>query len=208
MQRQADTNVHSQWITQRKRNRQGPVPSRHRGFGSRSGFTLVEVLIALGLAAIFLGVALNAIARDTLAVAQVSSRYQNTVWAGQGLEIKMEQGATTSSNQTGPTDPGNSSIGTQFVVNITMSDVIADPRVQAVESRVGQDEGSSRAVTGFRLKIRRQQGASSSSSTNSSATSNTTSTSSSSSASSSSGSSTSSSSSSSASTGSSSSLSH
>jgi prepilin-type N-terminal cleavage/methylation domain-containing protein len=130
------------------------VASFNRRRGQRAGFTLIEVLIALGLATVFLGVTLNAIARNTLTIAQASGRYQSSVWAGQALEIKMEQNSS-SGNVTGPTEPGDSTIGVPFKANIALSDVIADPRVQAVSSEVGEDAGARRTVTGFRLKVKR-----------------------------------------------------
>ena len=116
------------------------------------GFTLVEVLIALGLAAVVLGVVLQSASRDVLSVSRTPQRYQALLRASQVLEVRMEE-----DRQGG--DPLGS-VGEKFPYDLSTKPVVTDPRVAQVEVAVGSGGRQRESVSAYRLRIRRQTKAS------------------------------------------------
>jgi len=111
------------------------------------GFTLTEVLVALGLATLFLGVILQSASRDTLAVSRTPARYQALLRASQVLEYRMEE------DRQG--DDPRGSAGEKFPYDLSTRPVVADPRVEQVEVAVGAGNGRRESVSAYRLRVRR-----------------------------------------------------
>lgn len=113
-------------------------------------FTLAEVLVALGLAALVLGVVLQSAARDTLSVSRAPARYQALLRASQVLEYRMEEDRQN--------DEATGSVGEKFPYDLATKPVITDPRIEQIEVAVGSGMGRRETVSAYRLKIRRQGG--------------------------------------------------
>lgn len=116
----------------------------------RQAFTLSEVLVALGLAALVLGVVLQAASRDTLSVARSPHRYQALLRASQVLEYRMEEDRQN--------DDATGSAGEKFPYDLSTRPVVTDPRVEQVEVAVSSGLKRREVVSAYRLRIRRQGG--------------------------------------------------
>ncbi len=112
------------------------------------GFTLAEVLVGLGLAAIVLGVVLQSATRDALSVSRSPHRYQALLRASQVLEFRMEE------DRKG--DDPRGSAGEKFPYDLSTKPVVTDPRVEQVEVAVSAGSGQRESVSAYRLKVRRQ----------------------------------------------------
>ena len=115
-----------------------------------SAFTLTEVLIGLGLAALVLGSVLQSTSRDVLSVTQCGPRYQALLRASQVLEYRMEE------DRQGEDDRG--SVGEKFPYDLSTKPVVTDPRVEQVEVAVAYGKRR-QTVSAYRLRIRRQESA-------------------------------------------------
>lgn len=113
-----------------------------------NAFTLTEVLVALGLAAIVLGVVLQSASRNTLSVARTPQQYQALLHASQVLEYRMEE------DRQG--DDPRGSAGEKFPYDLSTRPVVTDPRVEQVEVAVASGLGRREAVSAYRLRVRRQ----------------------------------------------------
>jgi len=113
-----------------------------------AGFTLTEVLIGLGLAALVLGIVLQSTSRDVLSVTQCGPRYQALLRASQVLEYRMEE------DRQGEDDRG--SVGEKFPYDLSTKPVVTDPRVEQVEVAVSYSHRR-QTVSAYRLRIRRQE---------------------------------------------------
>jgi type II secretory pathway pseudopilin PulG len=122
--------------------------SRHRN--GQAAFTLTEVLVALGLASLVLGVVLQSAVRDTLSVSRAPARYQALLRASQVLEYRMEEDRTS--------DDATGSAGEKFPYDLATKPVVTDPRVEQVEVAVSAGLGRRETVSAYRLKVRRQGG--------------------------------------------------
>ena len=110
-------------------------------------FTLTEVLLALGLATIVLGVVLQSATRDMLSVSQTPQKYQALLRASQVLEVRMEE------DRIGEDPRG--SVGEKFPYDLSTKPVVTDPRVEQVEVAVGAGRGKRESVSAYRLRVRR-----------------------------------------------------
>ena len=119
-------------------------------------FTLVEVLLGLALAVIVLGIVLNSISRETVAISRNRIRYQALLRASLALEQKMEQDAS----QDKSTAPLGSAPEEKNAVAVETSAkvVTADPRVEQVEVAVPYGLGSRLSLSAYRLRVRRAEG--------------------------------------------------
>ena len=120
------------------------------------GFTLVEVLIGFALAAILLGIILNTMVRQTVAVTRNRARYQGLLKASQALEYKMEQDAATNTTPITPplgTNPDEKNTGVN--VSFAIHPVTADPRVEQVEVSAPYGPGQQCLISAYRLRARR-----------------------------------------------------
>ena len=118
-------------------------------------FTLVEVLIGLALAVIVLGVVLNSVSRQTLAVNRDRVRYQSMLRASLALEQKMEQDASQEKSVTvlGANPEEKDAIKVETMAKV----VTADPRVEQVEVTVPNGPGLQVSLSAYRLRIRRAE---------------------------------------------------
>lgn len=103
--------------------------------------------MALGLAAIVLGVVLQSASRDTLSVARTPAQYQALLRASQVLEYRMEE------DRQGQ-DPRGSA-GEKFPYDLSTRPVVTDPRVEQVEVAVSAGAGRRETVSAYRLRVRR-----------------------------------------------------
>ncbi len=111
------------------------------------GFTLLEVLFALALATITLGVLLSSASSQVLRVGLVEPRYQSILTASRLLERAADR------RQTGEAS-GRTEQGTW---RLDISTVPADPRVDQLNLQVqGQRPGTSVTLQAWRLRARHQ----------------------------------------------------
>ena len=115
----------------------------------KKAFTLTEVLIALALATIVLGIVLQSASRDVVSVARTPEHYQALLRASQVLEYRMEE------DHQG--DDPRGSAGEKFPYDISNRPVVTDPRVEQVEVAVAAGPGKRETVSAYRLRVRRQQ---------------------------------------------------
>lgn len=123
-------------------------------------FTLVEVLVGLALASIVLGVILNTVSRQTVAVSRNRARYQGMLRASQSLEYKMELDAAGAGGKTAVT---TSPTGTHPADKITSGPtpeiltrpVLSDSRVEQVEASIAYGSGLRCYMNAYRLRVRR-----------------------------------------------------
>jgi type II secretion system protein I len=111
------------------------------------GFTLLEVLLALALAALVLGTLLSSAGVQTLRIARIEPRYQALLTAGRVLEKAADQrfrGEESGSGQ-----------GLEWKLQTTS--VPADPRLEQIRVEVqGTRPGTSVVLTAYRLRARHE----------------------------------------------------
>jgi type II secretory pathway pseudopilin PulG len=112
-----------------------------------AAFTLTEVLLALGLATLVLGVVLQSATRDMLSVSRAPQRYQALLRSSQVLEVRMEEDRVGG-------DP-RGSVGEKFPYDLSTKPVVTDPRVEQVEVAVSSGPGRRESVSAYRLRVRR-----------------------------------------------------
>lgn len=124
---------------------------RHPGAGaaltprSRRGFTLLEVLVTLGLASLVLGALLSAAGTETLRIAQVEPRYRALVTASAVLEKAADRGFKGS--ESGRTHG--------LAWKLKVGTVPADPRVDQLQVDVtGTRVGTSVTLWAYRLRAK------------------------------------------------------
>ena len=125
--------------------------------GGKPGFSLLEVLVALGLVSMVFGSLIGGFCQHVQRVARLEPFYRNLIVASVGLEKSMAK------RNDGETDSLN---GIEY--KVTVGAIPSDPRIDRIESKVSSKRpGHSAVVKAYRL---RQVSSSSSSSSNSSAT--------------------------------------
>lgn len=119
-----------------------------RAFGRPAGgFTLLEVLLALALAALVLGTLLSSAGVQTLRIARIGPRYQALLCASRILEKAADEGfrGEESGNERG------------LDWRLRTSPVSADPRLEQIRVELpGAGPGSSVVLTAYRLRARNQ----------------------------------------------------
>lgn len=129
------------------------------------GFTLVEVLVALAIAAIGFGVILHSVGLQMTVVATSVQRHQMLLYASQLLETNLANGLgekdvdeqeLVEEDDTDSEDRRDQMVkASQYVYSIKMNPVTADPRVQQVTATV-KDGRSSIRLSAYRLRIQRE----------------------------------------------------
>ena len=126
--------------------------------GGRLGFSLLEVLISLGLASMVFGSLIGGFCQHVQRVARLEPFYRNLIVASVGLEKSMAK------RNDGETDSLN-----DIEYKVTVGAMPSDPRIDQIESKVSSNRpGYSAVVKAYRL--RQVSSSSSSSSSNSSGT--------------------------------------
>lgn len=127
---------------------------------TQSGFTLVEVLIALAIAAIGFGVILHSIGLQMSLVATSVERHQMLLHASQALETSLSRG--TSGDEEVEAPIGSSERDQEdgevqrFFYSLSAKPVTADPRIQEVTVTVKGSRGQTR-LAAYRVRVRREQ---------------------------------------------------
>lgn len=114
------------------------------------GFNLVEILIAVALAALVLGVLLRTVGLQMVAVSRATDRYRSLLYASHVLERKLSEGFSGDS----VTDEAGLD-GYMYTLDVQV--VTADPRVEQVKVVVSSPRGSNASLSAYRLRIRREQ---------------------------------------------------
>lgn len=126
------------------------MTAKHTTTSRSHAFTLSEVLVALGLAALVLGVVLQSASRDTISISRMPQRYQALLRASQVLEYRMEEDRQN--------DDATGSVGEKFPYDLSTRPVVTDPRVEEVVVAVSSGMSRRETVSAYRLRIRRQGG--------------------------------------------------
>ena len=134
----------------------------------KSGFTLVEVLIALAMAALGFGVVLHSVGLQMTTVATSVDRHQMLLYASQVLETNLALGLgedevdekelqEDEESDIDSEDRNDQMVkASRYTYSIKMRPVTADPRVQQVTARV-QGGRSGMSLSAYRLRIQREQ---------------------------------------------------
>jgi prepilin-type N-terminal cleavage/methylation domain-containing protein len=127
------------------------------------GFTLVEVLLALAMAALGFGVILHTVGLQMSLVANCLDRHQMLLYASQVLETNMAKGLTEekvtdaeiSSKDMEPEEGEEDlEVAPRFVYGLESNPVTADPRVQQVTASIkGRNSGI--RLSAYRLRVKR-----------------------------------------------------
>lgn len=120
---------------------------RQKEPANQRAFTLVEVLIAIAIAAMAFGILLRSATFSMLTVTRSVNRYQTLVLAGALLEQRLGQGVTDQRIE--------SEIG-GIVYSLEADTVTSDPRVQQVRVQVYMEDGTRAGLSAYRLRIRRR----------------------------------------------------
>lgn len=133
-----------------------------KSVSEKKGFTLVEVLLALAIAALGFGVVLHSVGLQMTLVASSVERHQMLLYASEALEVALARGTLGEEEVEVPigrqsrTQNESESLETaQFLYRITAQPVTADPRVQQITVTVRGDRGQVR-LSAYRLRVRRE----------------------------------------------------
>lgn len=125
------------------------------------GFTLVEVLVALAMAAIGFGVVLHSVGQQMTLVATSVDRHQMLLYASQALETGMARGVSgeeeVEEQPIGRQDENQDDSAVQpaeYFYKLESKPVTADPRVQQVSVTVRGNRGRVK-LGAYRLRVRR-----------------------------------------------------
>lgn len=134
---------------------------------AKDGFTLVEVLIALAIAAVGFGVVLHSVGLQMTMVATSLERHQMLLFASQALERNMPKGLSSDDTIEQTEDDIAAAEAKQasgdedtrfsppmFVYRLNIEPVTADPRVQQVTATVKGRRGQTQ-LSAYRLRVRR-----------------------------------------------------
>ena len=125
------------------------------------GFTLVEVILALAIAALGFGVVLHSVGLQMTLVSSSVERHQMLMYASEALEAALARGTLGDEEvevpigrQSRNQDKEGVPELTGYLYNITAKPVTADPRVQQVTVTVKGRRGQVR-LSAYRLRVRR-----------------------------------------------------
>lgn len=125
---------------------------------------MVEVLLALAMAAVGFGVVLHSLGRQMTLVAGCIDRHQMLMYASEALETTLANGVAGQEEEEPKKEPigafGDSEDedGTQvaqYFYQVNTSPVTADPRVEQVSVTVEGDRGIVR-LSAYRIRVRRE----------------------------------------------------
>lgn len=119
-------------------------------------FSLVEVLVAMALAALVLGVLLRSVGLELSGVARVMPRFQNLVLASYELEAALGErtpGEETRDFYPYPLQPGE---GDPWKLELSSEVTTADPRLEQVTLVLTPTNGPPVTVSAYRLRARHQ----------------------------------------------------
>ncbi|MCA9776097.1 MAG: prepilin-type N-terminal cleavage/methylation domain-containing protein [Candidatus Eremiobacteraeota bacterium] len=129
----------------------------------KRGFSLVEVLLALAMAAVGFGVVLHSVGRQMAMVSGSLDRHQMLMYASEALESNLARGVTN--NEVEPQEIPIGAFGSsedeaqteaaKYFYKVEAAPVTADPRVEQVTVTVSGDRGILR-LSAYRLKVRRE----------------------------------------------------
>ena len=114
-------------------------------FGESKGFSLVEVLIAVAIVALSLGVILRSSSYQILTISRSLDRYQSLLYASRVLESQLAQ----EKSQTSVEDEVAG-----FAYALESSVVTADPRIEQVQVQVTRGPQIRATLSAYRLRIR------------------------------------------------------
>lgn len=132
-----------------------------------SGFTLVEVLVALAMAAIGFAVVLHSVGLQLMVVSRSVDRHQMLMYGSQILETNLSEGLgeeeieeqelieEEDADSDSEDQRGQMVKASRYLYSVSMNPVTADPRVQQV-SVVVRDGRSSLRLSAYRLRIQRE----------------------------------------------------
>jgi prepilin-type N-terminal cleavage/methylation domain-containing protein len=136
--------------------------SPHRAPRARHGFTLVEVLMALAMAALGFGVILHSVGLQLSLVANSMTRHQMLLYASQVLETSLANGlveeqVSEAEISMDPVDGSETpnSVMTRFVYGLDTQPVTADPRVQQVTASIEGPNRQRLQISAYRLRVKR-----------------------------------------------------
>jgi prepilin-type N-terminal cleavage/methylation domain-containing protein len=131
----------------------------------KRGFTLVEVLLALAMAAVGFGVVLHSLGRQMALVSGSLERHQMLMYASEALETTLTNGAVGQEEEPrkepigafsdADSDSESETEATQFFYKVEASPVTADPRVEQVSVTIEGDRGVLR-LSAYRLRVKRE----------------------------------------------------
>lgn len=129
--------------------------------GVANGFTLMEVLIALSMAALGFGVVLHSVGLQMSLVAHCLERHQMLLYSSQVLETQLTNGLASEKIVDEPiSEPATSDNSelkpTQFIYSLEGQPVTADPRMEQVTATVASGRNRVR-LSAYRLRIRRDK---------------------------------------------------
>lgn len=124
-----------------------------------SGFTLVEVLVALAVAAVGFGIILHSVGLQMSLVAGALERHQMLLYSSQVLEVKLSAGYDGTEIKDVPIGFQESAYGEEievpeFLYRIQGQPVTADPRVQQVTVTMDGRRSIMR-LSAYRLRVLR-----------------------------------------------------
>ena len=127
------------------------------------GFTLVEVLIALAIAALGFGVVLHSLGLQMSLVGSSLERHQMLMYASEALEANLTIGTSSDTEVEVPVDQNEDNDrsnsddiqSTQYFYSLGVQPVTADPRIQQVSVKVQGRRGQVR-LAAYRLRVRRE----------------------------------------------------
>lgn len=132
---------------------------------AREGFTLVEVLVALAMAAVGFGVVLHSVGLQMAVVAGAVDRHQMLLYSSQLLETNLAAGLgeedvdeqeLVEEDESDSEDRRDQMVkASQYLYSIKLSPVTADPRIQQVTATLRAGRGSTR-LSAYRLRIQRE----------------------------------------------------
>lgn len=134
-----------------------------RSVSPEPGFTLVEVLLALTMAALGFGVILHSLGRQMTLVSGSLDRHQMLMFASEALESTMAGGGFETEVEPqdvpvgafGGDDEGEGAEVAQYFYRVEAGPVTADPRVEQVLVTVKSGRGQTQ-LAAYRLKVRRE----------------------------------------------------
>ena len=137
----------------------GELKKEQRG----KGFTLVEVLIALAMAALGFGVILHSVGLQMSLVANSLGRHQMLLYASQVLETNLANGlveekvtdAEFSTKEADEGDGDGGAVPVKFLYSLDANPVTADPRVQQVTTTILGPKGRAVRLSAYRLRVKR-----------------------------------------------------